>query len=630
MPRARLFLVLFAALALAAEVRAQDARPNVLMIAVDDLNTAVGFLSEEPGNPLQTLYPDPEARARVRAVLTPNLDRLAGSGVPFAQAYTAATICAPSRAALMTGVRPHVSRYYGGGPFRENDVLGAVATLPEYLRAHGYYAAGVGKVYHNARADLAPDGSVAIDWPDAARSWDVWVNRPTSPAVPTVWSPWSPGEDRFRFGTNGEPMSAQTDYRNAALIAQALRTGEGSLLDAVLGVTRTVSLPDDRPFFLAAGLYRPHLPWAVPQELLDLFDPDDLALTDSLREAHFRDTDDLSPGGRSKVHREGDALVDGRAKLLYEHGERVAGETGGGAVTAWTEAVRHYLAGVAHADRVVGSLLDALAEGPYARNTIVVLWGDHGWHLGEKSWFGKTTLWEESASTVLLIRPPGAVAAPGALRRQPVSLVDVFPTLVALTGVPTLAGLGGADLAPLLADPDAAPVSTALTQIGLRDHTLRTERFRYIRFGRDAEDAELYDSVLDPEERVNVIADPAYAGARTQMEARLNDALAEQPIPTSAPPLPEPPPVPEALGLSLAPNPARGHTSLTLRLAGRAHARVTLHDALGRRVAVLFSERREAGTIALEIPTGALAPGTYVVRARSGGAVVSRPFVVVR
>lgn len=611
----RVALVILSVL-LAASVRAQ---PNVVLVTVDDLSTAVGFLSEEPGNPLQTLYPDPEARARVRAVLTPHLDRLADEGVPFASAHATSSVCAPSRASLMTGVRPHVSGFYGGSHIRDNDALAAVATLPEYLRAHGTYTAGVGKVFHGPMVRLGEDGTISRDDPDALRSWDLWINRRVSPGIATDWSPWSPGEDFFRFGTNDEPLEAQADARNAAVVAEALRTGRGTLFDEALGVPRTLALPSDRPFFLAVGLYRPHVPWAVPESLLGLFDPDDLALTDSLREVFFRDTDDLAPEARRRLYREGETLVDGHAKLLYEHGESL--DPAHGAVRAWKAAVLHYLAGIAQADRVIGMLLDALEAGPYAEDTVVIVVGDHGYHLGEKAWFGKTTLWELSTATPLIVRPTEAVVAPGQLRRQPVSLADLFPTVLGLTGTPALPGLGGVDLAPLLADPTAPPISTALTQMGLDDHTLRTDRFRYVRFNEDPTEAELYDVQADPEERRNVIADPAYASAKAEMEARLADALAQRDLPPPSPVRSEPSPASVALSLGPAqPNPSRGSVALRLMLPDRARVRWEAVDALGRVVWREALGERPPGETWLR--WNGAASGVYTVRVFADGEVV--------
>ena len=319
----RTLLWLLAVIAIAPALHAQSTeRPNVLFIAVDDLNNAVGFMSEEPGNPLQMLYPDPAVRARVRAVLTPNLDRLAAEGAPFAQTYAAAAICAPSRVALLTGVRPHVSEYVGGPPHRFNEVLADVATLPEYLRANGYYTAGVGKVFHNTSVDLNTDGTIAIDWPDTEKSWEMWFNRRNRINGATDWSPWSPGQgpsaDEFNFGVSRVGFDRQTDYLNADVFAQALRTGTGTLYDEAYREDRTMALPQDRPFFLAIGLHRPHLPFVMAQEFLDLFDPDDIAFTDSLWQVLFEDTEDISEEAQEQLGFVDGELTAGPARMIFD------------------------------------------------------------------------------------------------------------------------------------------------------------------------------------------------------------------------------------------------------------------------------------------------------------------------
>ncbi|MEL6615315.1 MAG: sulfatase/phosphatase domain-containing protein, partial [Bacteroidota bacterium] len=247
-----------------------------------------------------------------------------------------------------------------------------------------------------------------------------------------------------------------------------------------------------------------------------------------------------------------------------------------------------------------------------------------------KTWFGKTTLWEESAHTPLIIRAPGLVDRPGTLRQQPVSLVDIFPTLLTLTGAPALDGLGGDDLSTLLADAEAPAVSTALTTMGRDDHTLRTEQYRYIRFNDDLDDAELYDVIADPEERVNRIDDPAFSGVRLDMETQMDMALSRQAVPVSAPPLPVPP---EASGVELlppAPNPSASQASVAYRLGARGEVTLTLVDALGRRVAVLDLGPREPGAHRVRIPTAPLAPGVYVVRLRTEDGVASQRLVVAR
>ncbi|MEL6615207.1 MAG: sulfatase-like hydrolase/transferase [Bacteroidota bacterium] len=615
--------VLAAAALLAGDARAQ-APPNVLFVVVDDLNTALGVFGDEPGNVLQTVYPDPAVRAAVRQRLTPNLDALAASGVAFANAYATSPRCAPSRAALMTGIRPHVSSFDGEGWFRTNPVLADAPTLPEYLRSHGYLTAGVGKIFSNPKVEVDADGALVTDWPDTERSWDVWINREVETDAPVTYDLWSPPVGRWRFGTNDLPVEAQKGYQNAAVVADALRTGAGSLTDETYGTTQTLTVSGDQPFFLGVGLYRPHLPWIVPAELTALFPTEEMALTEDLREAFFADTDDLAPGGMALIFREGDEIVSGRAKRLYDHGASI--DPVDGPVMAWKTAVQHYLAGVAQADRIMGSLLEALADGPFADNTVVVFWGDHGFHLGEKTWFGKTTLWEEATQAPLIIRAPEA-AAPGVLRRQPVSLVDVFPTLVSLAGAPPLDGLGGTDLSPLLADPEAPATSLVLSQMGDDHHALRTETYRYIRYDNDRGNAELYCVADDPEERLNRIDDPAFADVRQNLETRLKVALATDGAPVATAPSPE---ASGARLLAPAPNPAGGRTAVRYRLAQRAEVTLTLVDALGRRVRTLDRGPREARLHRVDLDTGPLAAGVYILRLVAGDTVATERLLIVR
>ena len=258
MPRA-LLAFLLALVPLAAPASAQE-RPNVVLVTVDDLNTALGFLSEEPGNPLQALFPDPATRERIRAVLTPNLDRLAASGVPFTNAHANTPICAPSRAALLTGVRPHTSSYdeNGDGHFRDSEMLDAVETLPEYFRANGYYTAGMGKVFHEWRVELDGSGDIGFDGPDVRRSWDQWVNRSIGTSGRVTWNPWSAGGTFLRMGTTNGTVEEMPDMENAVALAQMLRTGSVTVMDEVYDESRTLEPGEDQPFFVALGLYRPH------------------------------------------------------------------------------------------------------------------------------------------------------------------------------------------------------------------------------------------------------------------------------------------------------------------------------------------------------------------------------------
>ncbi|MEM6328218.1 MAG: sulfatase-like hydrolase/transferase, partial [Bacteroidota bacterium] len=604
------------ALLLATLAASPRAQPNIVLVTVDDLNTAVGFLSEEPGTPLQTLYPEAADRARIRAVLTPNLDRLAAEGVPFANATAASPICAPSRAALMTSVRPHTSNYNnnGDGHFRDTPGLASVQTLPEYLRANGYYTAGVGKVFHEWAVRLGTDGEITLDGPDTQRSWDTWLNRSVGTRGQVTWGPWSTEISTLRMGTTATLLDALPDIENADLIASVLQAGSATARDLAYDEDRTLTLPADRPFFLALGLYRPHTPLVVPEDLLALFPPDGLALTDSLRQVYQDDVADFSPGGTEAVR---GAAVGSPTYAFYEAARQIDPENG--PVRAWRDLVRHYLAAVALADRAIGRVMDALAASPHAATTVLVVVGDHGLHLGEKTWFGKATLWEEGTATPMVVWAPGlaGVHAPGVLRRQPVSLVDVYPTLVRLAGLPLPDHVEGDDLASLLSDPEADPVSTALVSFGRRDHALQTATHRYVRFANNRGNAELYDTLSDPEERRNLVPLGTHDPTRQQLDYALDLALGRvTPIDTTVPPMP-------GLALRLVgPNPSREAIHLEVTLPASAEVRWDVVDGLGRVVWREALGEQPPGPVALRWP-GAGASGVYTARVWVGGRRVS-------
>lgn len=516
--------------AAAPAVQAQDP-PNVLFIAIDDLNTAVGFLSEEPGNVLQTLYPDPVVRAQVRSVLTPNIDALAAQSAPFSRAHAPAALCAPSRAALMTGVRPHTSGFHKNGDrLRDNPVLAGVQTLPQLLKDNGYYTAGLGKIFHKWYVDLDGAGNIVDDWPDSQLSWSRWYNTGVGTGGTPTLSPWSPPGSSLAFGSIPDSIGAQPDVLNAEIIASVLRDSTISLYDNTFDEQIDITIPQDSAFFLAVGIYRPHLPFYVPQELLDLFDPADMALTDSLRQAFLADGFDLSEGGQEDISMVDSVLTQGRAKDLYDHAETI--DPVDGPVDAWKDAVRHYLAGVALADRAVGRLIAALDSSDHADNTTVVLWGDHGFHLGQKSWFGKITLWDEGSQTTMVIRPPGGAASPGVLRNQLVSLIDLYPTIATMAGVPVPAHATGDDLAPVLADPLAPWDEKEFVTMGKKNHTIQTDQYQYLRYNEDGENIELYDMLADPHQETNLVGDPAYAEVIQTMNDSLDSALGRPVYPT--------------------------------------------------------------------------------------------------
>jgi arylsulfatase A-like enzyme len=449
--RTLLLLALLPALSAAEGVPLQDAaprRPNVLFIAVDDLNAWTGALKGHP-----------QAK-------TPHLDRLAARGVLFTRAYCTAPACNPSRASLLTGVRPSSSGvYHNDQPWREP--LKHAVTLPRHFKDHGYRVLGGGKIFHGGFDDRA--------------SWDDYAKLPgANPHPEKVPANGIPKTAHFDWGPVAADDSQMPDHRLASWASEVL------------------SKRSEQPLFLAVGFVKPHLPWFVPRKWFDLFPEESIVLPD----VDPDDLNDVPTAGRKMARPEGD-----HAKVL--------------AANQWKAAVRGYLAAIAFMDAQLGRVLDALDAGPYAKDTIVMLWGDHGWHLGEKQHWRKFALWEEATRAPLVVSAPGVT--PSAARcDRPVDFLGIYPTLVELCGLPAPKTLEGASFAALLRDPAAAWERPALTTHGKGNHALRTERWRYIRYADGTE--ELYDHEADLQERTNLSSRPEHAAAKMGLAARLPTA----------------------------------------------------------------------------------------------------------
>jgi len=423
---------------------AAEERPNVLFLAIDDLNDWTGFLGGHPD------------------VETPNLDRLAARGVVFERAYCAAPACNPSRVALLTGLRPTSTGIYTNRqPWRP--VLPEVVTLPQHFRAGGYRVLGGGKIFHGRYKD--------------PRSWDVYFERPADPRP----------DDR---PVNGIPKTGHFDWGPVDVDDAAM--SDAQVVDWAIEQMNTAR---DEPLFLAVGIYRPHLPWYAPRENFERFPIDEVTLP----EVPEDDLEDIPPAGLRMANPNGDH------RRVVAHGQ-------------WEAAVQGYLASIAFADAQVGRLLDALEESPMAGNTVIVAWGDHGWHLGEKKHWRKFALWEEATRVPLIVVAPG-VAEPGSRSGRTVNLLDLYPTLIDLCGLEPKPELEGRSLVPLLEHPGAAWDRPTLTTHGRGNHAVRSERWRYIRYADGSE--ELYDHNPDPHEWRNLADDPA----STEVKRRLAEHL---------------------------------------------------------------------------------------------------------
>ena len=360
-------------------------------------------------------------------------------------------------------------------------------TMPRYFSDNGYWSAGAGKIFHN-------------DQPDPG-SWDAYF-----PSLDRHM----PRHHRPRRGTVNMPLfqNMYTAFDWSPIDIPDEETGDYSSVSWVID-----RLGEERedPFFLACGIYRPHLPWYVPQKYFDMFPIDEVQLPPTIPD----DLDDVSDRARE---------IAARAGNYHEHVL---------AADQWQNAVQGYLASIAYADAMLGRLLDALEESPHGDNTILVVWSDHGWQLGEKEHWRKFALWENLAHSVLFMKVPEGVpglragSVAGARTDRTVSLVDLFPTLLDLSGIPTKEGLDGHSLVPLLKDAEAPWPHPAITTYDFAEFSIRTEDWRYIHYIDGSE--ELYDHRTDPNEWKNLADDPEHADILAEMK---------QHIPTDPAPMP--------------------------------------------------------------------------------------------
>ena len=469
----KLCLILSAALLALASTRltasptassSQD-RPDVLMIAIDDLNDWIGPLG---GHPM---------------VQTPHMDRLAARGVTFTNAHCQSPICNPSRTSLMMGLRPSTTGIYAIQPwFRTVPDYADWVTLPQYFMQHGYNVVATGKVYHDAYPpkESRIDGAEFSVWGLHGKfNWPRERIATPFTRVPLVdWGAWPErDEDVFDY----DVVTWAVDYLEEA--------------------------PEDKPLFLNVGIRHPHLPLFAPQKWFDLY-PESADVLPPVLEG---DRDDVPPFAWY-LHWK---LAEPRLEWVKAHDE-------------WMIKVRAYLASVSFADAMVGRVLDALEASGRADNTIIVLYSDHGYHLGEKAITGKNTLWERSARVPLIISGPGFAA--GEICQRPVELLDLYPTLVDAAGLEPRGGLEGLSLVPLLENPEAPRTVPAITTQGEGNHSIRSERYRYIRYGDGSE--ELYDMAQDPNEWDNLADEPEYAAVLAQHRQWLPKTNAE-PVPGS-------------------------------------------------------------------------------------------------
>jgi arylsulfatase A-like enzyme len=457
----RLLALIVLSLASSLAAAQPDEPYDVLFIAVDDLNDWVGFLGGHP----QTQ--------------TPNIDRLAARGMAFLNAQSPSAVCHASRTAILTGLRPSTTGIYGNGPdWRGLEIFDGKQTLPHYFRSNGYTSKGGGKIFH--AHTYAEGGMVGFNDPEGWDDFYPSIDR----QLPDEFGPYS-------IPANGGSWGRSFDW--AGLVAEDYALGDGQVTTWVSDLLRE---PAGGPRFLAAGIYRPHLPWYVPQKYFDKFPLDEIVLPPHLA----GDLDDLSDTAKQSVFNSNEIH-----QWVLEEGK-------------WEEGVRAYLASINYADAMIGRLIDALDASGRADRTIIVLFGDHGFHLGEKERWRKFTLWQESLHVPFIIVAPG-ITTPGSTSAAPVSLLDIYPTLVELADLNRPDYLEGNSLVPLLENPSREWNHPTLSTHGYENHAVVSSTYKYIRYA-DGSD-ELYDVRTDPYEWSNLAGDASFDAIKAELAAFL-------------------------------------------------------------------------------------------------------------
>lgn len=464
--------------------------PNVLFIAIDDLNDWVGCLGGHP-----------QAR-------TPNIDRLSKRGVLFINAHCAAPLCNPSRAAVFSGQQPFETGVFANDETNIRTIRPDLVLIPQHFKQAGYRTFGTGKLLHQTSRrlfdeDFFPDlrwgpldpkqveyteeelPSKGTANPRHVTKWNGQAIVLPLNQMPSDRAPQSKSGESFDWGPFDADDEDLGDGQIAAWAAARLRRAH------------------QQPFFMGVGFYRPHIPLYAPKKYFDLYADRDVQLPP----VKDNDLDDLSDTARARALEAGTA---GAHATVVKYNQ-------------WQAAAKAYLACIAFVDAQIGKLVDALDAGPNANNTLVVLWGDHGWHLGEKQHWGKWTGWRRATHVPLIVSPPRDAMSGGyqmgAKCAEPVSLVDLYPTLIELCGLPAREGLSGQSLTRLMRHPAQATGRAVITTFDRGNYSVMAARWHYIRYADGSE--ELYDLQTDPNEWTNLGQDASHAATKQQLAQHL-------------------------------------------------------------------------------------------------------------
>jgi len=478
------------------------ARPNVLFIAVDDLKPMLGCYGDS-------------------RIETPQIDRLAEQGTTFLNAHCQQAVCGPSRASLLTGLRPDTTQVWDLKT-KIRKILPDVVTLPQHFKANGYEAVGLGKIFDFRSVE----GHVKDDPASWSRPYVVTEENPAAQmgflnAEFVARAKKAKRENKgdwngMKKALGGMPMvEGSEDVPDEAYDDGAFAKRAVELIGELAPKDPSTGSGQGKPFFLAVGFKKPHLPFVAPKKYWDLYQRDEIELSKFQKmpagapEFHFQDSWELKNGSYTGVTREPGLLPEAEQRELI-HG---------------------YMACVSYIDAQVGKLLDALEKNGVADNTIVVLWGDHGWHLGDHGMWCKHTNYEQATRSPLIIAKR-ATGGKGAKSESPAEFTDIYPTLCELAGISKPKVLEGVSLVPVLDDPAASVREVAVSQYPrgggkseLMGYAFRDKRYRYVRWlpkgkpDAEAEAEELYDYQSDPLETRNLAADPNHAEAGVRMRA---------------------------------------------------------------------------------------------------------------
>lgn len=511
-----LLLATTISLSAAPECIAAPARPNILLICVDDLRPELGC------------YGSPQ-------VLSPHIDRLAARGARFDRAFVQVAQCGPSRINLLTGLRPDTTGIYTlSGPRFDRRNHPSVTTLGEHFKRNGYHTQAIGKVFHNGHDD-PKSWSVPTFENDGRNFMFLYADEGKLGAIRAAG----------RIDLRPEDVPTLSGYKITASQAPDVDDrvlGDGIIADRAIAELRKSK---DRPFLLAVGFYRPHLPFVAPKRYFDLYPANAVQLPPGRRpprdapvfgwfnasryfdakwrQEHSETSERIFGGGPPLVpNNPGHAILSASCELRSYDDIALFGEI----EEQRLRDMRHaYYACVSYVDAQVGRILAELESLKLAENTIVVLWGDHGFHLGEKGLWGKLTNYETDTRIPLIIAVPGM--NPSVIPAL-VETVDVFPTLAELCGLPEPQHVEGTSMVPLFSEPERPWKSAVFSQYPrgneVMGKAIRTERFRYVEWERNEGGIaarELYDLQSDPDESINVAAQPSYANTIEELHRKL-------------------------------------------------------------------------------------------------------------